>query len=231
MPNVDEIHYAIAHTRVILAPKQALQTFGNTVIHYHLLTEKMDSINEIRIREGLIHTEKPQVLTPAYFQQLMLEGFGDDGSTYVDWLKDHFHDLTFMKYGFRFRKEEIREETIHDNLLSAGERVTESVKQKNNPFSTVLTGVDDSWEICLLKFVTDVIRNSASSNFDELRKHNLLESIQGIPRAVRDEIEGDLQAAGSDSSKIKLLGNKLRYYGIFEQYEDRFYEIVRRIKE
>ncbi len=229
MPTPDDIWYALANTKVLLAPRRRLETFGDTVIHYHLISEKMDAVNEVRIREGRLHAEKPQVLTPAYFQSLLLEGFGEQGNHYAEWLKDHLRDLAFLKYGFRFRKEEFSESTLHENLESVAGRVTQRVEAQGDPLTTVIRGVDDAWEVCLLKFMTDLIRESAPENVMHLKKRHLLETVEGIPRAVREEIEGDFDAAGADRDRMKTLGAKLRHYGVFEAYEDRFFDLVRRI--
>jgi hypothetical protein len=225
----DDIWYALANTEVVVAPQKRLETFGTTVIHYHLVAEKMDAVNEIRVREGRIHAERPQVLTPAYFERVVLEGFQEEAQEFVQWLREHVQDLTFLKYGFRFKKEEIQESTIHENFEVAVERVKARVESQNDPFSAVIKGVDDAWETCLLKFTTDTIRNSAPGHVAELKKFKKLEQIEGIARSIREEIDSDFETVGTDRSKMKTLGEKLRHYGIFEPYEDRFYELVRRL--
>jgi len=229
MPTSDDIWYAIANTEVVLPPRKRLETFGSTTINYHLITEKMDAVNEIRIREGRIHAERPVVLTPSYFERLMLDGFGEEAQHYLDWLKGHLPDLAFLKYGFSFRKQERSESTVHDNLDSVTARIKALVEEQDEPLAAVIKGVDDAWEICLLKFVTDTIRQSVPEHVKNLKQRKLLENIEGIPRAVREDIERDFLAVGSDAGKMKALGSKLKHYGIFENYEDRFYELVRRL--
>ena len=108
MRTSDDIWWALANTKVLLEPKQRLETFGTTVITYRLVAEKMDAANEVSVREGQVHAERPQLLTPAFFQKLLLEGFGEDGQRFADWLRDHSRDLAFLKYGFRFRREAAR---------------------------------------------------------------------------------------------------------------------------
>src|SRR3989338_11044907 len=231
MPKTDDIWYAIANTEVIIPHQRRLETFGSTVITYHLITEKMDAVNEVRVREGRVHAERPQVLTSTYFEQLLLEGFEKDAHQYVDWLRDHVPNLTFLKYGFRFRKEEIQESTLHENIYTVIARIKDYVERKNEPLTAVIKGVDDTWEICLLKFVTDIIRKSVPEHVLELKKRNLLDEVERMPRAVHEEIESDFLSVGSDAAKIKALGTKLRHYGIFENYEDRFYDLVRRLSK
>src|SRR5437764_13580815 len=52
MLNDDAFQFAIENTRVILAPQQRIATFGSTSFHFHLVTELMDRVNEVRVREG-----------------------------------------------------------------------------------------------------------------------------------------------------------------------------------
>jgi hypothetical protein len=229
MPSSDDIWYAIANTEVLVAPEKLLETFDTTVINYHLLCEKMDSVNQIRVREGRVHAERPQVLAPAYVERVLLDGFGEEAQGYIDWLRGHISDLTFLKYGFRFKKEEVSESTIHESFETALARVKRHVEEKGDPLTAIIKGVDDSWETCLLKFVTDTIRKSAPQNFRDLKRGRFLEDRNGVPHAVHLEIEKDFEEVGTDSTKMKTLAEKLRHYGIFEQYEDRFYELVRRI--
>jgi hypothetical protein len=52
----------------------------------------------------------------------------------------------------------------------------------------------------------------------------------GVPRALREQIEADFLAAATDPSKIKGLGALLQKHGIFDQYEDRFFALVKTTK-
>jgi len=45
--------------------------------------------------------------------------------------------------------------------------------------------------------------------------------------AASEEIEHDFIAASLDKGKIAALGEKLRKYKIFEQYEDRFFSLFK----
>ncbi len=231
MPTRDDIWWALANTKVLLAPRRRLETFGTTVISYHLIAEKMDAANAISIREGQVHAERPQLLTPAFFHKLLLEGFGEDGQRFAEWLQEHAQDLAFLKYGFRFRREAARETTVHDSLANVAARVREDVKQRGEPLTAVIQGVDDTWEVCLLKFMTDTIRKAAPGHVSEMKRGQLLELLDGIPRGVRADVERDFETVGNDRAKLKALANKLREQEIFEAYEDRFFALVRRISE
>src|SRR5437762_3921696 len=70
----DDIEYAIENTRVILAPEQQIATFGNTSFDFHLVSELMDRVNEVRVRTGRIEAERPRILSPEYFARFLLDG-------------------------------------------------------------------------------------------------------------------------------------------------------------
>ena len=62
----DDIEYAIENTQVILAPERQIATFGNTSFEFHLISELMDRVDQVRIRTGRIEAERPKILSPEY---------------------------------------------------------------------------------------------------------------------------------------------------------------------
>ena len=53
-------------------------------------------------------------------------------------------------------------------------RVREEVESKGDPLAAVLTGVDEGWEVCLLKFALDMVLASGGDHVRELRNRGLL---------------------------------------------------------
>jgi hypothetical protein len=82
MLSPDDFTYALENTRVLLAPTKRLDTFGTSLFNYFLVTEEMDAVNLSRVREGHIHAERPQIVTPQNIAGLFLEGFGDQGQKF-----------------------------------------------------------------------------------------------------------------------------------------------------
>ena len=48
------------------------------------------------------------------------------------------------------------------------------MQQADEPLSAVIQGVDDAWEVCLLKFTIDLIERSSGGNFGDFRKRGLI---------------------------------------------------------
>lgn len=172
--NPDDFHYALENTRVILPPQKRLETFGTTVLNYHLITEEMDSVNRMRIREGRIHAHKPELVTPDHFARLLLEGFGEKAEKYADAVSQFASQIAVLKYGFTFRKDETRRYDVTGALNEVSARVREEVESKGDPLAAVLTGVDEGWEVCLLKFALDMVLASGGDHVRELRNRGLL---------------------------------------------------------
>lgn len=173
MLSEDSIHYAIENTHVILAPQNRIETFGNTVFRFFLVTELMDNVNQIRIRDGRLHAERPSIITPAHYHT-MLEGFGEKAGEFLGWLREHAGDLAVLRYGFQFRKTDMHEEIVHSPMDDVVTRLRERVDRSEDPLSTIIHGVDEGWEVCLLKFATDMIQHSAPGNMDEWRRRGLI---------------------------------------------------------
>jgi hypothetical protein len=174
MLSPDDFTYALENTRVVLAPSQRLDTFGTSLFTYFLVTEEMDAVNLSRVREGHIHAERPQIVTPQNMARLFLEGFGDQGQRFADQLGRQPNRFAFLKYGFRVSKSDIRSYDVHESLGNVTGRLKDELQLKNEPLTALLTGVDDGWEVCLLKFMVDMITASLPGNLGDFRERGML---------------------------------------------------------
>jgi hypothetical protein len=174
MLSPDDFTYALESTRVVLAPSQRLDTFGTSLFNYFLVTEEMDAVNLSRVREGHIHAERPQIITPQNITGLLLEGFGDQGRRFADQISAQAGRFAFLKYGFRVSKSDIRSYDVHDSLENVAGKLKEELESKNEPLTALLTGVDDGWEVCLLKFMVDMIAASVPGNMGDFRERGML---------------------------------------------------------
>jgi hypothetical protein len=53
-------------------------------------------------------------------------------------------------------------------------RTRRKVESKNESLSAVIHGVDDAWEVCLLKFTIDLVERSSGNNLGDFRKRGLI---------------------------------------------------------
>src|SRR5437879_7876460 len=172
--NKDNLVFSIVNTHVILAPQRQIATLGITSFHFYLISELMDRVNEVRVRNGKIHADRPQILTPEHCSRLLLEGFGDKAQRYVDQLREQARNFTVLRYGFQFRKTDVTERMFRDPLDAVIARTKSQVEDMEEPLSAIIQGVDDAWEVCLLKFTIDMIERSSGGNLGDFRKRGLL---------------------------------------------------------
>lgn len=227
-PTQLDFQYAVRHTHVILPVKRHIDTFGNTLIRYSLITEPMDTIGKVRIREGRIHTFPPRIILPSDFAQQTLEGFGAEAQKYLEHLRSHEKEFRILQYGYTLKNESFSEHVLTETVEAVAERVKAGVEAKNDPFSCVILGVDEPWDVCLLHLFCLTVQSSISGNMRELEARRLQELHAGMPAPIRDEVEKAFSAAEKDASLIKPLGALLRKHGVFEQYQDRFFALVNR---
>ncbi len=174
MLNEDSIQYAIENTRVALAPQNRIETFGTTVFRFFLVSELMDRAGEVRVRDGKLHAERPSIITPEHFHRMLDEGFGERASKFIDWLRENAAEMAVLRYGFQFRKTDVQESIVHDSVEAVVDRLRAEVDRSENPLSTIICGVDEGWEVCLLKFATDMIQRSAPGNVNEWKRRGLI---------------------------------------------------------
>ena len=170
----DDFQYAIENTRVILAPERQIATFGSTSFRFYLISELMDQVNEIRVRDGRIHAERPQILAPEHYCRLLLEGFGEKAAEYVERLRERTANIAVLRYGFQFRKTDVVENRVRAAVESVIERTRRQVENSEEPLSAVIQGVDEAWEVCLLKFTIDLIERSSGGNLGDFRRRGLV---------------------------------------------------------
>ncbi|MAB60471.1 MAG: hypothetical protein CMO46_08005 [Verrucomicrobiales bacterium] len=174
MYSQDDIEYALEFTQVLLEPDRRIDTFGSTSFEFHLISELMDNVNETRVREGVIHADRPTIIKPDPYTDLEFEGFGEQAEAFSQWLHENAADLSILKYGFNFRKDKVREDIIREPFNEVKDKVISRANDSANPLAAVIHGVDDAWEVCLLRFTVEMIGKSQGINVFDFKRRGLL---------------------------------------------------------
>jgi hypothetical protein len=214
--------YAVNNTEVVAVPENRLETFGTTMVNYYLISELMDSVDKVRVREGKLKAYRPEIITPPTITDEMLEGFGSEAQDYADWLRKHAHEMQMLKYGFKVQKKEINDYIVSDPLAAVVSRVKDNLEEHRDPLAAVLVGVDRPWEVCLLKLMVELVQGSAPGNIQDIRQLQRDRKAQ-----FHQDVEKAFLDASRDASKLPGLADMLKANGLFERYEDRFFAAVR----
>ncbi len=174
MVSPDDFQYAMETTKVVHEPARRIETFGSTSFEFEILSEPMDSVGKVRVRRGSVDAQKPQLIKPAGFSEVELEGFDPKVLRVIEHLKGQGVDLSFLQYGFQFRRSDVSEELVEGRIESVRDRVLESLRVSGNPSLAVIETVDDAWEVGVMKFTLDMIMQSSDINRFDLKRRGLL---------------------------------------------------------
>ncbi len=174
MDRRDDIQYALETTEVLHEPDRRIDTFGSTSFEFVLITELMDSVDRVRVREGRINAERPRIMTPDAMREMKFEGFGEQAEQFEDWVRANIERFKFLQYGFQISRTDLSETIVHEPFDTVSGRVVDEVFRSGNPLKAVIGGVDDVWEISLLRFTLEMVASSHETNAFDLKRRGLL---------------------------------------------------------
>lgn len=222
----------LENTSIIRFPKQKLATFGNTSIKYYVVTEPLYNVIDSKSEEGVVRTgvvvaEKPAIITPFY--AMHLQGFSEDA---YDYFKELSSSSGQNSPGilYQYRNEPSEMEIVSGNPKEIATNIDLDLEKNKSDMSVVMIGIDEYWDVALLQFVYEFTANSITNNINEFSSRGLFDpdpSLGGIPRDVVQKIEKLFSEAenGGSSDVLKL---ELDRWGVFEQYQDRFFNLFKR---
>ena len=223
---------AIEQTFVVRFPKQHLATFGATNIKYYVVTEpvfqeEVPESSEGVVRTGKVVAERPAIVTPSYMTSL--EGFSSDAYEF-------FHDLMRIEgpnspgIMYRYSNKPENSEVVGGVPTDIAHRISKDLNDRKEELSVVMVGVDELWDVALLKFIYEFTSASTAHNVQEFQGRGLLDPLPtygGAPRAAIQQIER-LFLNAERGGRVDELKRELDRWGLFQYYEDRFLNLFRR---
>ena len=226
----ERIEYAARHTEIVRHPRQHLATFGITNIYYYILSEPTYSeisndANETVIREGRVIAERPKIVTPYYLTHL--EGFSYDARQYFEKLM-MMHGPNAPGLFYTYKNEPKGLNIVSDSLPAVIDKMNDDIDKKNDPLITIIKGQDDMWDVSLLKFIYEITSRSVQGNIAQMQSAGMLGQNQGgLPAGARQTIEEMFAQAYRGEIKTHDLERELNRWGVFEEYQDRFFALVK----
>ncbi len=241
----EKIKGAIERTKIIKSPKKLLASFDSTTIHYYMLTVPMyldfegrSEKSETVIREGRITWQKPKVITPSYM--LKVEGFSGEARKAFEMLASEDNDLAMILYGLRLSKDFEKMDIVSNSLSMVAKNISDDIEKRKDPYSAVIKGVDEFWDVSLSKFIQEIVASSAyHSQLPDLVGNSTVSmgngglpvvtrDSMGVPLVARKEIEILFKLFEKGEIEPLKLKQELDRWEMFEQYQDRFFRYFRK---
>lgn len=225
-----DFQYAVENTEIIIEPKGTLETFGNTIINYYLVTEDLDSIKKTTLRIGRMQLLRPQIITPSQYSQMFLEGFSEEAQQYVKSLMEK-DECRILRYGYTLKQEAFSQEVISDSIDNVIDNVKTDIKSKKDPYIALVKGVEKPWDVSLVRLFMVMVQKSIQKNVMDMTKQHLFDkSEQVMTLPLKQEIENAFRVAEKDPSLIQSLGALLQQKKVFPLYEERFFNLINKSK-
>jgi len=217
------------NTKVILTPKNTLSTYNQTKVRYHIVTEPSykevsdHNSEESVIRHGLVIAQTPQVVTNDFLYRM--SGFGDEAKAYLKEL-NNVYGKNEPALLYNYKNESTDLEIVSGNPQEVSERIKRRLirSQANH---AVIRGINNLWDVSLLKFIFEYTKTSAKSNFQDLNSSGMFEVNNGVPVAVRKRIEELINQAKLGKVRPKDLHKELKDWDLFDEYQDQFFSIIK----
>jgi len=218
----EKIQYAVEHTEIVRPPRHRLATFGTTNIHYYLVTALTESVNVVR--EGKVLAERPRIVTPAYLAHL--DGFSGQARRFIEMMMEEFPHEPGVFYAYKNEPGEMN--IVSEPMEAVIDNISQRIDSNQDPLSAIIKGVEELWDVSLLKFTYELTRRSVYSNVAELRRSGLLNvDNTGVPGDARGHIEELFEKVRRDSSRAPELLAELRRWSLFNEYQDRFLSLFK----
>jgi hypothetical protein len=175
------------------------------------------------IRHGLVTAQTPQVVTNDFLYKM--SGFGDEAKEYLKELNKVFgKNEPALLYNYKNESTDL--EIVSGNPQEVSERIKARLvnSQANH---AVIRGINNLWDVSLLKFIFEYTKTSAKSNFQELNNSGMLEVKNGIPMTARKRIDELFKQAVSGNVRPQDLHKELNDWDLFEEYQDQFFSIFK----
>ena len=165
------------------------------------------------------------MVTPHYL--LNTEGFGKQAREFLQRLvRAYGRDAPGLLYGYK--NEPHRTEIVSGRVAEVADTIASRLDAEERRLDAVIQGVDELWDVSLMKFIFELTNGSVKSNVAELQSSGLLETHQGAPMDARRRIDRMLDQARRGNIDPAEVHREMERWDLFEEYQDRFFEVFKR---
>jgi len=244
MEEHQRIKEVLEETEILRFPDKLIFTTKPTTLHYYVLAKPyyLDYFKnegpETKVREGNITWEKPKLLTPGYI--LKMEGFSDRSKDILRRLAQRHPDLAGLLYKLKYKKEFEDTRIVSKDIENTFHSIDEEINDDENTLTVIIKGVDEYWDVSLMKFIQDLMIKSAFDSqmsdyankgyirMDDSGRASVTRNLEGLPLAAREDIEKMFTRVKKGDMNPSKLKNELDQWGVYSNYEDRFLDLFRK---
>lgn len=218
----DRVREAVEQTELIRPPQRRLSTFGTTTISYYVVTGIADNVSVVR--DGKVIAERPQIVTPSYLTRV--EGFSQSAQQYIAALaREHPNEPGLL---YSYRNEHKNMNVVSEPLGQVLGKLDSQLDEESDPLSTIIKGVEEFWDVSLMTFIYHLTGGAVRGNVADFRRKGFLDmDSSGLPKGARMHIEELFEQVRRDLSRAPALVAELNRWGVFREYEDRFFALLR----
>ena len=221
----------LMNTIVVKPPKQGVYTFGTTTLTYNLVTQPLyqaldinNTKHEAVVRTGTVKAEPPKIVTPNFLSRSV--GFGDQAQNFLEELIKRGQANT-PGILYTYHNQPSKTEIVYSSPDLVAERISKEIDVNSKSLETVILGVDELWDVSLMKFILDWTNQSAPDNTEQFKSSGRLGMLKGIPQDARIRIEEMFHNVKKGDLDPTILHDELENWDVFDEYQDNFFSIFK----
>jgi len=118
---------------------------------------------------------------------------------------------------------------VSETIAKLINKLNERIEEENNPLSTIIKGIEELWDVSLMIFIYELTRKSIYDNVIDFQRRGSLDiDSTGVPKDARNFIEELFELVSKDVSRAPELVTELNRWGVFEEYQDRFFALFQK---
>ena len=142
-------------------------------------------------------------------------------------IKMHGANAPGLFYTYKNEPKELN--IVSDNLPSVVSKLNEEIDRRGDRLTSIIRGEDELWDVSLMKFIYEMTRSSLRNNLLQMGSRGLLDiDASGVPVDARVRIDELFRKVAKGESEPHELKAELDRWNLFEEYEDRFFNIFKK---
>ena len=221
----------LMNTVVVKPPKQGIYTFDTTIVTYNLVTKPLyqdldvsNTKEESVVRRGTVKAEPPKIVTANFLSRSV--GFGGQAQEFLQELINRGQaDNPGILYNYS--NEPVGTEIVSNSPEQVADRIGRQIDKDSKSLEAVIIGVDELWDVSLMKFIFDWTNRSVSGNSADFRLAGRLSVNDGVPTDARIRIDQMFEQVKKGNVDPSVLHQELENWQVFDEYQDRFFTILK----